>query len=195
VEIRGITPMLQHRFTEAAENARATRPRHQAPEDPRVAAEKRCYRWTDNTLYHPSSAISRLLREAGNAHKQRSSRRTVKYIVPAACIMPDEILILRDGEGRVLENFEVDSRPVVIPATKGRIMCHRPRHNNWSVRFAIEIDETILEESFVHQLMVEGGSQLGIGDFRVEKGGSFGRFRVTSWQPRKDNGNGAAAAA
>jgi len=53
-------------------------------------------------------------------------------------------------------------------------MCHRPRFECWSGKFTVRINETLLPVDFVQQLLTEGGQQIGIGDFRPEKGGPFG---------------------
>jgi hypothetical protein len=181
VEISGITSLLQHRFSEAAEvdGAAATRTVNLATETPRDAAERVAYRNEDGSLYHPGAAISRLLREAGSSHKQKGSRKSLKYIVPAAVIVVDDALPLSNG--KPLTDFEVDSRPVTIPATKGRIMRHRPRLDEWNIKFRVEVDETVLPPDIIHQLLVEGGQRIGIGDYRPEKGGPFGRFQVLCW--------------
>jgi hypothetical protein len=60
-------------------------------------------------------------------------------------------------------------------------MRHRPRLNAWGCEFVIEIADDIMEAKSVHQLLAEGGVRLGLGDFRPEKGGPFGRFQVVSW--------------
>jgi hypothetical protein len=79
-------------------------------------------------------------------------------------------------------DFEVDARPVTIPATKGRIMRYRPRWDAWKMRFGLEIDEDMLALDDAQMLLTEGGSSYGIGDFRPEKSGPFGRFVIESWQ-------------
>ena len=61
-------------------------------------------------------------------------------------------------------------------------MRHRARLNAWRADFALEVDTDVLDTDIVHQLLTEGGQRIGIGDFRPEKGGPFGRFRVTLWQ-------------
>jgi hypothetical protein len=181
--IVGITPLLQHRFTEKAEVEQATRRMMVQAKDPRETAESHAYRMPDTKqLWHPGPAISRLLREAGGGHKLRGQRRSVKYTVPAAVIVLDDTLPLCSRDGKTpLMNFEVDSRPVVIPSTKGRIMQHRPKSFHWSTEFSMQVDIEMLPIDLVHQLLMEGGLRLGIGDFRPEKGGPFGRFRVVSW--------------
>lgn len=183
--IEGTSALLQHRFSEESEAASSstTRTIKRREETPRDAAERVAYRYADGTLYLPGAAIGRLLREAGANHKMKGSRRSVKYLVPGAVIVPDETLALIQPEtDEPLRDFEVDSRPVVIPATKGRIMRHRPRVDLWATEFVLEVDEEMLDGAFVQQLLTEGGRKLGLGDFRPEKGGPFGRFQVTLWK-------------
>lgn len=108
----------------------------------------------------------------------------MKYIVPAGVRMAADAIDLVDEAGKALRDFEVDSRPVTIPATKGRIMRHRPRLDAWNATFVVVVNDDVLDPSFVHQLLVEGGQRIGIGDFRPEKGGPFGVFGVTLWRER-----------
>lgn len=177
--IQGTTALLMHRFGEQAEVQKSTRKVLVADEDPRDAAERAAYRDPDGFLYLPSSAIARMLREAGGGHKQRGSRKSLKYVVPAAVRVLSDTLPLVNGDGKSrATHFEVDSRPVVIPATKGRIMRHRPRLNEWSSTFDLVINDEVLGVETVQQLMTEGGMQIGLGDYRPEKGGPFGTFRV-----------------
>ena len=103
--------------------------------------------------------------------------------------MTSDTLVIRNGDGVTpAKDYEVDSRPVVIPSTKGRIMRHRPRFDHWSMRFSMRINEDLLPEDFVHQLLDEGGLQGGIGDFRPQKFGPYGTFLVTEWKNGKPVG-------
>ncbi|MBN1632134.1 MAG: hypothetical protein JW990_20445 [Thermoleophilia bacterium] len=184
VWIEGTNSLLQHRFSETVEvdTKRVTRRVQLASETPREAAERSAYRESDGALFFPGAAIARLLREAGSAHKQRGSRRSVKYIVPAAVLVLDDAIPLfaLDRERR-LRDFEVDARPVTIPATKGRIMRFRPRLDEWTARIRLRINEDVLPADVIRQLLVEGGMQIGVGDYRPERGGPFGTFAVVSW--------------
>lgn len=183
VTIQGVTALLQHRFGESAEVAVEEQTRRVKLQDlsPREQAERVCYRGEDGLIYHPGSAIARAIREAGKAHKEKGSRSSVKYKVPAACIVLDDMIHVLDGDGAPVDDYEVDSRRVVVPATKGAVMRHRPRHDRWSMKFRLLIREDVLSSKLIHQLLVESGQQIGIGDYRPEKGGPFGVFQVTSW--------------
>ncbi len=184
VQIRGLSPLLQQRFGEEAQQA-DTKPTKTAVNHygtPREQAEKVTYRDQAGCCYFPGQAIARLLREAGSNHKQRGTRKSVKYIVPAAVIVPADAISILDEKGKQVKDYEVDSRPVTIPATKGRVMRHRPRWDVWTAKFALEIDEEVLDVATIHQLLEEGGRRIGIGDYRPEKGGPFGRFEILRWE-------------
>lgn len=185
VTIEGVASLLQHRFGEQAEadvqaSTRLIGPRRGTP---REEAEKVAYRFPDGSHYHPGASIARLLREAGSNHKMTGTRKSAKFAVPSAVIVTEDAIPLVDPDTKTpIVEFEVDSRPVVIPATKGRVMRHRPRHDRWQMTFHLQIDDNMLPVTFVQELLEEGGRKLGIGDFRPEKGGPFGRFAITSWQ-------------
>lgn len=186
VTIVGLSPLLQNRFTEANEAAtKGSTRRAQIIEDetPRQAAEKCAYKDDKGRFFFPGPAISRLLRDVGSNHKQKGSRRSLKYIMPSAVRMLDDQVVLTNGDERTpAENFEVDSRAIVNPATKGRRMKHRPRFDKWSATFEVQINEKVMSVETVHMLLSEGGEGIGIGDFRPEKGGPFGTFRVTHFE-------------
>lgn len=189
VWIEGTNSLLQHRFSEAAEmeTRKATRRMALASETPREAAERAAYREADGSLYFPGAAIARLLREAGGSHKQRGSRRSVKYIVPAAVLVLDDVIpLFETNREHRIRDFEVDARPVTIPATKGRIMRFRPRLDQWTARIRLRINEDILPKELIRQLLVEGGMQIGVGDYRPERGGPFGTFAVVAWDEGDD---------
>lgn len=173
------------RFQEQDEKPGATRKVLVDRGTPREQADRAAYRDKEGHFYFPGAAIPRMLREAGSNHKMRGSRKSAKFVVPAAVRMMEDAVLIRNGDGKTLaKDFEVDSRPVVIPATKGRIMAHRPRWDCWSAQFTIVINDDILPVDFVNQLLVEASQQIGVGAFRPEKGGPFGTFLVEKWQEK-----------
>lgn len=181
--IAGVSPFLMHRFSDSntEELKTQTRKINIMKVDPRKAAEECAYRTKEGYLYFPGEMPARMLREAGAAHKQRGSRRSLKYIISAVVWVPDRQIVLRDAEGAPLTEFEVDSRPVVIPSTKGRILRHRPCINDWFAEFSLEVDDSEIDPSTVYELLVEGGKKHGLGDYRPNSGGAFGKFQIHSW--------------
>jgi hypothetical protein len=183
VWVEGTTPLLQHRATEEA-LAGDTRTNAIGEKlDPREICERAIYRMSSRQIAVPGGAFARMAREAGGAHKAKGSRKSLKYLVPAALIVLDDLcgLYLRDRKTPITD-FEVDSRPVTIPATKGRVMRHRARFNEWSARITLRLNETLIAEATIRQLFVEGLQQIGIGDYRPEKGGPFGTSSIVNWK-------------
>jgi hypothetical protein len=184
----GTMPILLHRATEEALLGKTrTNVAEEAP-DPRDIAGRAVYRMPDSKqLALPGSAFGRLVREAGGSHKIKGSRKSLKYVVPAAVVILSELcpLFLKDRKTACVD-FEVDARPVTIPATKGRVMRYRARLNEWSVKARMRIDETVIAESLVRQLFNEGFAQIGLGDFRPACGGPFGVSQIVSWQVLSD---------
>ena len=183
VWVEGDTPLLQHRATEEALSGRTRQNTPGEAEDPRDVCERTIYRMPDRSIAIPGAAFMRLLREAGGSHKAKGSRKSLKWLVPAAAIVLDDLcpLYLKDRR-TLIKDFEVDSRPVTIPATKGRVMRHRARFNEWACRTNLRINTSILDEKTIRQLMSEGLAQIGLGDFRPEKGGPFGVSALVSWK-------------
>jgi hypothetical protein len=183
VTIKGVTPLLQHRFNEQAESNEATRKALVVRGTPREEAEAVCYRDKQGKFYFPGTWITSCLAEAGANHKLKGTRRSARFTVPAAVGIIEDAVGLTNGDGKTpIADFEVDSRPVTIPSTKGRIMRHRPRFDCWSASFHLRVNETLLPVNFIHKLLEEALDQGGLGDFRPQKRGPFGRAVVMEWK-------------
>lgn len=186
VTVQGTSPLLQHRFGEEAESegSKASRQVTIVRGIPREEADKFVYRNKEGQFYMPGTWFFGALCAAGGNHKMKGSRKSARFVVPAAVRVNEIEIIIRNGDGMSpVQDFEVDSRPVTIPATKGKIMRHRPRFDCWSGQFSLTINDDILPEDFVHQLLNEAGMQQGVGDYRPERRGPFGTFRVVEWKP------------
>jgi hypothetical protein len=72
----------------------------------------------------------------------------------------------------------VDCRSVVNPSSRGRTMRYRPRLNDWSLQVEITFDEKMIERAQIIAAAENAGRYIGLGDYRPDKGGPFGRFDV-----------------
>ena len=79
-------------------------------------------------------------------------------------------------------DYIIDSRPVVVPATGGRVIRYRPKFPEWELMFEIEFDDDLLKEDELRQIVDDTGKRVGVLDFRPEKKGPFGRFVVSHWE-------------
>jgi len=89
-----------------------------------------------------------------------------------------EIPIIHD------EPWEVDTRAVRIPATGGRILCYRPKFNDWSLYFTMRLDDEVMTCELLREILDAAGKRIGLGDFRPDCKGPFGKFVVTHWEEK-----------
>lgn len=84
------------------------------------------------------------------------------------------------------KQWEVDSRSIVNPSTRGRSMCHRPRIDKWSLSFTLDIDTTVFDPKIIRLVVDDAGRKIGLGDYRPARKGPFGKFVVTNWSEIKE---------
>ena len=67
--------------------------------------------------------------------------------------------------------------PVVVQ--RARILRTRAKFDDWSVRFTIEVDDELVDQGQLERWLDIGGRRIGLGDWRPEKSGHYGRFEIT----------------
>lgn len=176
IEITGVTPLLMNKFNidDGGKKEKNL--------SPREAAEKVCYEDEQKKLYYPTTNIYACLIEAGKFHKDGKVKVTTarSSLIPAGVMIRGAFVYFKTPE-----IWEVDSRAVVVPSTGGRIVCHRPRLDNWSLDFTLELDTKMFTPKFIRTLVDDAGQKVGLGDFRPSRKGIFGRFVVTNWKEEK----------
>ena len=170
VEVKGISPLLMHAFPMAQIEALEKK-------TPEEQAELAAYRDEQNSkyLYIPAMAIQRGLIAAAAYSKGKGRGSLQKSVAACLLVSPERISL-------GVKKYALDARPVVIPATKGRVMRYRPRLDEWKITFALEYDENLLTENQLRRGVDDMGSRVGLLDFRPERKGPFGRCIVTKWQ-------------
>jgi hypothetical protein len=184
VTIEGLTPLLMNRFTEESEvkiSSGTSAVAIGSKGTPREQASRKAYADESGNLYLPGPNIFACLIQAGKFHKNGKSKVTTlkSSLVPAGMSIPEIVCSLNTTD------FEVDSRSVVIPATGGRIMCHRPRLDSWKTNFTLEVDEAMFTAEFARLLLEDAGHKVGLGDFRPDRKGPFGKFAISGWAVNK----------
>ena len=174
IEISGVTSLLMNKFDIE---------QHGLKQDknltPRESAQKKCYQDEQERLYYPTTNIYAAIIEAGKFHKEGKNKVTTARgsLIPAGVMIEGEITYFKRPA-----TWEVDSRGVVVPSTGGRIVCHRPRLDDWCLDFTVRLDLKMFSPKTLRALIDDAGSKVGLGDFRPARKGIFGRFVVTEWR-------------
>lgn len=172
VTLQGVSALLMHRFPmeEIQGIDKMTK-----EEQTEIAA----YRDQETReLYIPGVCIHRAL-ISGATYVKGKGRGSLTKLAAACIIVEEEYCYLG------VKEYVIDSRPVVNPVTKGRMIRHRPRLNNWKVSFTVIYDETVLSEKNMRDIVDYTCSRVGFLDFRPEKRGPFGRAMVVEWKEIK----------
>jgi hypothetical protein len=169
VTIEGTSALLMHKYPEIPIEGLDKK-------EPQEQAELSAYRIPGSKeLYIPGVAVQRALVRASTYSKGKGRASLQK--VSAACLM-----VMPEYIGLGTDKFTLDSRPVVIPATKGRVMRHRPRVDKWKGTFGLEWDETLMTEDQVKKIVEDMGKRVGLLEFRPDKGGMYGRSKIIKWE-------------
>jgi len=176
VNITSLTPLIVNRFHEAAaeEATSGTHGRKEYPA-PHEDAASRLYT-NEHSPFYPAENIRQSMIAAASRHKI-GRRAATTDVAAGVYVSPFEIPLV--GE------WHVDSRAVVIKATGGRILRHRPMFDEWNMEFDVQIDTDLVGERLIRDILTDAGRLVGIGDFRPAKKGPYGRFALVSWEKVK----------
>ena len=177
VTIKGITSLLMNRPTEMiGEKSKDVRRENMTLEE---QARLKIYE-IEGKLYCPATHLQGALVEAGK-HKKVVGKGKATYskiVGYAVSINPFEI-------EHQIQKWETFSILAVNPNTKGRNLLHRPILKEWKLSFEVEFDETEIAPSILHELFEIAGRVAGLGDWRPQKKGPYGKFQVTEWKEAK----------
>lgn len=183
VTLEGVTPLLCNAFTDSAQlnatNGQGTVARDKNA-TPREIAEAKLYRDPEGAVVIPQPNILRCFIDAGKyfQYSGKSKITTIKSSIIPAVLEVDGVYIPLLHK----DPWTVDSRPVRIPATGGRILAHRPCFNDWRLELDMKLDTTGLDEGTMRSVIDKAGSAIGLGDFRPDCKGPFGKFKVVKWE-------------
>lgn len=182
ITIEGVTPLLCNKFTDAAQMAATEGSKLSAIGDkgtPHEQASAKLYIGHDGEPMIPQPNLFRCLIDAGKFFKCGKSKVTTQKssLIPA-CVDIDGVEIRIEHK----EPWSVDTRAVRIPSTGGRILCHRPCFNDWKLTFTVKVDTELISIKLLRDLIDAAGRRVGLGDFRPDCKGPFGKFVVTNWQ-------------
>jgi hypothetical protein len=175
VTVEGLEPGLLMNSPKSMMLEKKTKKRGEIPsreED----AEIRTYRMKTGELYIPNTWFKGTLLNSAAAYKI-GKKSAVPYVAGTVKVWPPMIPLGTD-------EFEIDTRPVVVQ--RSRIVRARPHLAEWSATFTLIYNPTYnINPEWLRQVLKEAGERVGIGDFRPQHRGDFGRFVITGWQPHK----------
>lgn len=146
--------------------------------DPKLIADFHAHSTTDGVMtsyFMPSDHLRMSMIEAGKMVKGKvgGATKSMSNVVAAMFMVTPEQIFL-PGWTRY------DKRSAVNRNIKGRVIVIRPRWDKWSVEFTLSVDEDSIQQEMVERIITYAGKYIGIGSYRPQNKGHFGRFSLTS---------------
>lgn len=173
VTIEGITPLLMNKPAEYGFDEQWIEKK--ASTDWEAESLKKLY-VNGEEIYQPATHIERALIDAGKKIKVKGQGKATFSKLFGSMVSIEEDIIPHQ-----IVDFETYKTLVVIPSTKGRVMRYRPMFRKWKLSFTINAEDEIPKEAINESLQI-AGKYVGIGDWRPEKKGKFGKFQVVKFE-------------
>lgn len=178
IRIVGISPLLMNNPAKMVKNnanndALKAGKKVYVPEEEAKAA---AYINGDGQFYiHASSFKASIINPGGGA----SGRKIGKYgaasrVVAGMLVVSDQAIICDPKSHKPAKGYSIDERRGV--RNKAGIIIWRPRFEEWETTITVEVDEDFVTVPQLIELLNLSGKVAGVGDFRPQKRGPFGRY-------------------
>lgn len=176
VPIVGTSPLIVHRFSEKAkrqmlDNMQGRKSPKQA-KDPKAEYEAAFYRLKDGGYGFPALAF----KAATVGGARFYSGVTMTALKQFLFVHGEE-----GDDGRALTRVEGEPlmrEDVVTVGRNGSDLRYRPQFSEWRTTLEVRYVTSALTQGSVLSLIDAGGMGVGIGEWRPEKDGDFGTYRV-----------------
>lgn len=173
--IVSVSPLVMHQWTDKAR--RALREKHagrktkeREKRDPQAEADAATYKCEDGTPGIPAIAFKSSLISA--AHKDLGIEKTlIRKAVFTGLADPQQLLPI------TFERMEVREDLVRVGAGQPDLR-YRPYFFNWKCSMVLQFEPSMVRIEDLLSLIDRAGLSVGIGEWRPEKGGEYGRFKI-----------------
>ena len=190
----GIRPLLMNRMTpeelEALDDKskKPAKAAKKAPPQERAAAKVYT---VDGKPVLPVENFMAALIEAGKYVRLDGKRQVSTSkgsLLPGLLSIETPVLYLRKPNGAKPDKWGVaewayDLRKGTNPNGGEAVAIVRPRFDEWAFAAELEIDTDAMSEDAYRALVDIAGKRIGVCDFRPQRKGTFGQFRVDRWAP------------
>jgi hypothetical protein len=174
----GISPLLQNNPTNFIGQQESSSLGVKKVYNDEEEARLRVYQNEEGLYYHPSQSFHRSMVRAVTGKK--FGKVSAPGILKGNIFLAEPHSIILDADGEPATSYAIDRQPCVV--NKAKILRCRPVWKIWQMDVAFDVDATFLPfdslKQWVFEALATAGRTVGVGDYRPEKGGGFGRFVV-----------------
>jgi len=172
-KITGIFPLLTHNPSSMA--VASGNPQTKKIPSPEEEARAGLYIDSDGHFCLPSIAFRSAL--LNGLKGKKVGRYSAISVFQAAVFNVDEFTVLRDpATDEPLRDYVIDTRRAIVQ--RNGVLRSRPRFNKWGCYVRLDVDLDITTPQQVEEALNVAGQIIGVGDYRIEKRGMFGKFKA-----------------
>jgi hypothetical protein len=177
IPIVGTSPLIVHRFSEKAKkqmlDAMQGRKSIKEHKDPTAEYEACFYRFKDGTNGFPCIAFKAATKASARFYGKEVSMKGLNQFLffKGEVGVDGQMLVRIDGEPHMRED-------VVKVGMNGTDLRYRPEFSEWTTTLEVVYVTSALARSSVLSLVDAGGLGVGVGEWRPEKNGDMGTYRV-----------------
>ena len=173
--VEGTSPLIMHKWSEKAlRQIREKKGGRKTKDRDICVPEQECmdatYVTVDGRVGIPAMALKSAILSA--AHKDLGIEKTlVRKSLFIVCNDANGVLPITGSDPKMREDY-------VRVGMGGTDLRYRPQIDEWQVVFDIQFDTDMLSMQDIVNLIDRAGFGVGICEWRPEKGGEYGRFKV-----------------
>jgi hypothetical protein len=173
----GISPLLTHNPA-AMEGRGETNVGIKKIPTPQAEAKAGLYVNKDGNFYIPGDAFrSAVIGKGGSASGRRLGKRSAISIMSAAFFnLTDKAVLAHPKTLKPLREYGIDTRRCVVQGNG--VLRSRPLFPEWCCEVVFDLDLDFVSLAQVTELLKIAGKMSGVGDYRPQRKGPFGRFSV-----------------
>ncbi len=176
VPIIGTTPLITHKFSEKAKrqmlDAMQGRKSPKSAKDPQAEYEAAMYRFEDGGHGIPVIAFKAATVGGARFYHGVTMTQIKQFLFVRGEVGTDGQSLARlEGEPEMRED-------VVRVGRGGTDLRYRPQYTEWKTALTVTYVTAALTRNSVLSLIDAGGMGIGVGEWRPEKGGDFGTYRI-----------------
>ena len=178
VKIRGLSPLIMHRWSEKARKEmldkqmkKTVKKEAKAPEEQYEAS---VYKLDDGRIGFPADAFKQsMIRGAKQIGLVMTDARTSFFVHGEYCTRDDRELVPLTGDITPREDMVRLNGTTADIRFRGQVI-------QWEADLKISYNSSITSLDHIVNMLQAAGYGVGVGEWRPEKNGTFGRFEVVA---------------
>jgi hypothetical protein len=177
VTIEGTTPLLFNRFRDTAIEGKSKKRTGALMESD---VEDKLYQDEEGKTLLPAVYLKNCLTEASKSFKIVGKGKSTYSKLVASTVDIEPFMI-----ELAAPKYSVFRISAVNPMTRGRMMTERPKFEKWKASFEIILNDEAIPSSVINEILSHAGKYVGVGDWRPQTKGMFGKFLINKFEKVK----------